>query len=203
MLFTNNIISAQIPAITKDGKTVVLFDNGIKQGKTWEYADTLLNTPISKGGEYFKPLITNCIIKGQDVKYVLLFDSTEWNIDDTAINSAADFSLNLKSSELTLALLIPEKQKTTLENLKDVALENAKRVGKNIIITKQEYRKVNKKDMLYLEFTTEIQGYTFLFMANYYAGQESCIQLVAYTEINNIIKDKPKMQDLLNGLVVP
>ncbi len=189
---------AQKTATTTDGSTVILYNNG-----TWKYADTAINKPIEKGGEHFKPFGTNCIIKGQEVKYVVVYDSSLWTLHDTPINKQSDFSMSLKNSETSLALLIPEKSTTTLASLREVAILNARKSSKNVSILKQEYRKVNKKDILYLEFTTEVQGFTFLFMAYYYAGPTSCIQFVTYTEINQAEKDRPKMMDLLNGLILP
>lgn len=190
--------NGQITATTADGNKVILYNNG-----TWKYADSAINTPIEKGGEHFKPFGTNCIIKGQDVKYVVVYDSSLWTLHDTPINVQSDFSMSLKKSETSVALLIPEKSTTTLASLRDIALVNARKSSKNVVILKQEYRKVNKKDMLYLEFTTEVRGFTFLFMAYYYAGPFSCIQFVTYTEISQAEKEKPKMMNLLNGLILP
>ncbi|MDZ4758053.1 MAG: hypothetical protein SGJ10_07945 [Bacteroidota bacterium] len=192
------VSNAQLSATTADGSKVILYNNG-----TWNYADSAAKTSIERGGEYFKPFGTNCIIKGQDVKYVVVYDSSLWQLHDTAINKQSDFSMSLKNSETSLALLIPEKTTASLESLRDIALANARKNSKNVVVLKQEYRKVNKKDILYLEFTTEVQGFTFLFMAYYYTSPVSCIQFVTYTEISNAEKEKPKMRDLLNGLILP
>lgn len=188
---------SQITATTAEGKKVILYNNG-----TWKYTDSVSMT-IEKGGEYFKPLGTNCIIKGQIVKYVVVYDSSLWKLHDTPLNKQADFSMSLKESPTATILLIPEKSTSTLSALRDLALNNARRTGKNVLVQKQEFRRVNKKDVLYLEFTTEVQGFTFLFMAYYYSGENSCIQLVAYTEMSLAEKDKPKMLDLMNGLILP
>lgn len=72
--------NGQITATTADGNKVILYNNG-----TWKYADSAINTPIEKGGEHFKPFGTNCIIKGQDVKYVVVYDSLLWTLHDTLL----------------------------------------------------------------------------------------------------------------------
>ena len=98
-------------------------------------------------------------------------------------------------------LIITEKVEIPIETLKVIALENAKAAAPNMSIVKEEFRNVNGLKVLLLHMNGTIQGIKFSYYGYYYSNSNGTVQLITYTSQNLLDGFKPKIEDLLNGIV--
>ena len=123
-----------------------------------------------------------------------------WSFNTPTDNPEAEYELQLKDGDL-YGLIITEKVEIPIETLKVIALENAKAAAPNMNIVKEEFRNVNGLKVLLLHMNGTIQGIKFSYYGYYYSNSNGTVQLITYTSQNLLEGFKPKIEDLLNGIV--
>lgn len=198
VLMSAQLINAQINAVTETGDEVVLYENG-----TWKYLkDSHMEaSEISVNDmEFSKGLKSTFLVKSKNLNVGIWIDPKAWGFVKGTENDAYEYQFEKKGDEL-YALLISEKMQIPIETLKEIAVENAKSVAPDIEVVKEEYRKVNGKQVLMMQMSGTIQGVRFTYYGYYFSNSNGTIQLLTYTG-ENLLDDYLKDIELfLNGLV--
>src|SRR5688572_14531242 len=133
-------LTAQTKAVTSNGEEVILYDNG-----TWKYVSNenegLVEIPINPK-EFKKPSSSSFQIKSSKIPVGVHINPKKWSFKKADNNEDAEFEFQLKDKD-GYAMLISEKIEIPIENLKSLAVDNARAVAPDIQIVKQEYRNVN------------------------------------------------------------
>ncbi|HMQ47488.1 MAG TPA: hypothetical protein PKA00_03495 [Saprospiraceae bacterium] len=192
----NQMIHAQIKAVTETGDEVILFQDG-----TWEYvnADITEEFEISLNETNFtKEDKSTFLVKSEKLNIGVWINPRSWSFTKSTNNSAAEFEFQKKGEDL-YGMLITEKIQIPLETLQEIALENARGVSPDIKITKKEYRIVNGIKVLMMQMAGTIQGMRFTYFGYYYSSSKGSIQLLTYTGEGLFDDYQGDMEDFLNG----
>lgn len=194
--------SAQINAITDNGKQVVLFDNG-----TWKYMKDSTSEDIKNDSlkinplKFSKPKTANFLVKSNIVNIGIYIDPNKWTFSlhrDNEVNP--EYRFTLKNGD-GYALLVSEKTPIDLESLKEIALINAQKASIDAKIISSEYRIVNNKKILCLKMTGTIKDIRFEYFGYYYSNENGTIQLLTYTSQKVFDNLNKEFEDFLNGLI--
>ena len=192
------LVNAQIYAITSTGDEVILHENG-----TWGY----LNDSTSQDGiipindrEFLKDKKSTFLVKSKKLNVGIWINPKSWGFRKGTENDAFEFQFQKKSGDL-YAMLISEKMQIPIENLKRIAIENAKRAAPDINVIKEEYRNVNGIKVLMMQMSGTIQSMKFIYYGYYYSNPRGTIQLLAYTGESLFPEYQDDIEEFLNGLV--
>tara|TARA_B110000977_G_C10912787_1_gene429964 strand:- start:179 stop:808 length:630 start_codon:yes stop_codon:yes gene_type:complete len=198
ILFTVQLISAQINAVTETGDEVILYEEG-----TWKYLnDSIIENSVIpvNDKEFFKGKKSTFLVKSKKLNVGIWINPKSWSFTKGTDNDAFEFQFQKKGDDL-YAMLISEKMQIPIETLKGIAIENAKSAAPDIKVIKEEYRNVNGIQVLMLQMSGTIQGMRFTYYGYYYSNSNGTIQLLTYTGenlFNNYLND---IEVFLNGLV--
>ncbi len=200
-LFITNT-HGQEKAVTEGGDTVILKNDG-----TWLYLEDYnpsasYTTPQNIKKVMKKPSNANKTTSATPKDYVVSYDSRLWKkTNPNQLNQEAELGFELKEGDV-YGLIIYENIEIDLENLQSVALENAKRIGKNMSVTLKEYRVVNKDTILCTQMEGTLKGMDIIYYTYFYSDSDGSMQFHTFTSQKMFPKSKGKMEDLLNGLQI-
>lgn len=189
---------AQISALTQTGDEVVLFDDG-----TWKYLNdsTLTEKVIPVNEQTFaKESKASFLVKSKKVKTGVWMNPKKWTFAKGADNEAQEFFFTKKSDDL-YAMFITEKLQIPIENLREIAIQNARSAAPDIRVVKEEYRNVNGVKVLMMQMSGTIQGMKFRYFGYYFSNESGTIQLIAYTGENLFNEYEAETEQFLNGFV--
>lgn len=198
LLLINSTVFSQIKAITDKGEEVILFNDG-----TWKYVDAKkqeqksigINTELRQ-----RHPLASFQLKSTKVPIGVWINPEKWTFTKNKEGDAKEYDFSLKDAD-TYGILITEKIYIPLENLRDIAFDNARKVAPDILITKQEYRTVNDLKLLMVEMSGTIQGIKIAYLGYYYSDENiGSIQFLAFTGQNIFTSMKQEMNEFLNGL---
>jgi len=197
ILISTSGVYSQIKAITETGDEVWLFDDG-----TWLYTSEVASdeSPISVNNELFtKNSKATFNVKSNKIDIGIWINPKEWSFTKNAENEAAEFQFQKKDEDL-YALLIAERAEIPLENLRSIAIQNAKSVAPDLKILREEYRIVNGNKVLMMQMSGTVQGIKFVYFGYYYTFEKGSVQFLSYTALNLFETYAKDMEALLNGL---
>lgn len=186
----------QINAVTEDGYQIQVFDDG-----TWKYVDTTLNEKrfIKKNDSIFKvPQNSTVNISSKTVDINIMFNEDDWIYNPSPQQDFTEFLFTNKQVEI-YGLVISEKAKIPLENLRNIALINARDNVENLKIIEEEYRLVNDLKVLYMCFEGELEELQIRYNNYYYSGVDGVVQFITYARKDIATNNASKMFNLLNG----
>jgi hypothetical protein len=198
LFFANLNAEAQKKAVTDNGDEVVLYDDG-----TWKSVNadssSQQNIPVNLAS-FTKSKNTAFLLKSTKCNIGVWVDAKKWQFKKGIRNEDAEFEFASKGNDL-YGMMISEKIEIPIESLKEIALENAKKVASDVYIVKQEYRTVNGKKMLLMQMNGTLRGVKFAYYGYYYSNPGGTVQLVSYTS-QNLLKDRlADAEEFLNGIV--
>lgn len=188
-------IAGQQKAITESGKKVLLFDNG-----KWEYAKSDSSIIDEEIKSYSKSKSAISLIRSQKNNFGVWYDPTKWKLEKENSNEDAEFQFEIKKGD-GYAMAITERIQIDLENLKDIALINARKAAPDIVIEKEDDRFVNGNLIKCIQMSGTATGVKFTFFGYYYSDENGTIQLVCYTGKSLFNSYQKDFEELLNGLV--
>jgi hypothetical protein len=100
------------------------------------------------------------------------------------------------------ALIISERLTIPLENLRSVALNNARTVAPDTKVVEQARRRVNGTDVVMLRMEGTASGLQFTYFGYYYGGKAGTIQVLTYTGSTLFDEYRGDFEALLNGFRV-
>lgn len=114
--------------------------------------------------------------------------------------SAAEYMFELKKGDL-YAMAITEQVQISIEELSNIAYDNARSAAPDARIVKREYRNVNGNKVIYMEMVGTIQSIKFKYLGYYTSNESGSTQFLAYTGANLVEKYQDDIQNMLNGLI--
>ncbi len=199
-LTTAQILTAQIKAVTDNGDEVILNNDG-----TWKYVDDITKigriVDTNKIAFYKNPDAT-FQVKSSKVENVSIFlNPKKWSFKKGDSGDALEFEFSLKEKDAG-GILITERIEMPIENLKEAAFANARKVSADMAVVNEEYRFVNGVKIFFMQMDGTVQGVKFTYLGYYYSGDKGTIQLLTYTAQSLFSEYKKELENLLNGLTV-
>lgn len=140
-------------------------------------------------------------VSGAQVGYDVAYDANRWSTKKNEDGVLSEYDFVHKDGDV-YALVIPEKLSLSLEDLKKVALENAKDVSADVTVVSEETKKINGKDILAIKFTATVQGIPFVYYGYLYSGDNQTVQFMSYTSKNLADQYAADIEKLLDGLTI-
>lgn len=190
--------NAQQSAITQTGDEVLLFEDG-----TWTYKDTSVSvaSSISVNPQPFeKPEQASFLLKSAAGGIGVWLNPKEWTFKKASDNPSAEYEFRLKAADL-YGMLIAEGIEIPLDNLREIAIANARAAAPDLTVTDQEYRTVNGLDVLMMRMSGTMRGVKFAYLGYYYSDDSGSYQFLTYTSQKLIEQHLPACEALLNGIV--
>jgi len=210
-LFQMNVSYGQVKAITEDGDTIYVFDNG-----TWSFDPTDVPSNVDEELSFFQEemsLDTSSITfvkppksKGKVVDKRELFeihydDSTWKRIPPGTINDDAQFAFQGKNADIW-CIVISEETSFDKDKLFILAQQMMKdNLGSTPEIINAEIRNVNGTDILRGTVRVKGSGIVFVFDTYYYTCEQGSVQFTTWSGENVWQKREKEFIDLLNGFV--
>jgi hypothetical protein len=123
------------------------------------------------------------------------------DIQKNPIADAQEYSFQSRGKDI-YAMLITEKINIPIENLRNLAVSNAKEAAPDTKVITEEYRMVNGKKIFFMQMNGSIQGIKFTYLGYYYSSEGGTIQFISYTSQDLLNEYKNDMFDLLNGFTI-
>ncbi len=200
-LFLSGGLIAQQTATTKDGRLVILNEDG-----TWAYQPEgiankiLLNDSLLT--KYSKPTTAKTLLKSERTDHALWYNENLWSRSDMKLSEANEFLLKLKDQD-GYCITVVEKIEIPIDNFSAIVLKSMKMRGvENIVVEKEEFRIVNGKRVLFMQFNATSNGITFTYAGYYFSNETGTSQILCYTAKNLFSQYKQSFMDMLNGFVV-
>lgn len=199
LLATLPVLAAQ-NAVTENGAVVILNEDG-----TWKYADDSrrggYEIPENKTS-FRKDASQSFQIKSTRNNAAVWVDPKQWVFrrEEGAVN-AAEYRFKARDSDL-YGMLITEQIEISLDNLPDLAYENARSFAPDVRVVSKEYRTVNGVRLVHLRMEGTAKGAKFIYLGYYYADKNGSTQLVAYTSANLVDKFQQQIDTFLNGFAL-
>jgi hypothetical protein len=99
-------------------------------------------------------------------------------------------------------VVLAERVEMSLEDLKEMAIANAREAAPDIRVIFEENRVVNGKNVLCMKMQGTTQGIRFVYYGYYNAGNAGVIQHLTYAPANLFSEYESVMTEFLNGLVI-
>ena len=199
LILTSSVfLNAQINAVTETGDEVILYQDG-----TWKYLNNISaerkQIPVNPK-KYLKDEKSTFLVKSKKLNIGIWINPKIWSFKKSTDKDASEFEFEKKGDDL-YGMLISEKVEIPIENLIDIAIENAKSVSPDVKVVKREYRNVNGVQVLLMQLVGTIQGVKFTYYGYYYSNSNGTIQLIAYTSENLFNEYLDEIELFLNGFV--
>lgn len=199
---TADMLCGQEIAITERGDSVVLYSNG-----SWDYYEN-----YERGYEaaeqirinpnpFTKSKSSTRKINGKDQFYELWYNDRDWKrIPVGELNPEADVALQYLHGDV-YAMIIYEEVEIPMENLIQIAIDNAVGVSPDIHMADKEYREVNGQQLIWMRMNGTTQGMKMSYYSYYFSNHMGTCQFHVFTGENVIDKYKEDVEDLLNGFI--
>jgi hypothetical protein len=194
---------AQTKAVTDVGDEVLLYPNG-----TWKYADGRTHASSSSDsvainpGTFTKNKLATFLVKSTKTNVGFYLNPAEWVFEKGAPTEAIEYRFKPKISTDLYAMAITEKIEVPVENLPEVVLTNAQKKVTDVEMVKKEFRMVNGKKILCLQYHGTVSGIKFVWMGYYYSSAAGTVQLVGATSENLFANSYRILENFLNGIIV-
>ena len=186
--------AADLTAITGDARSVVLHGNG-----KWEFAQRksegagtmALTRPTSATQEW-----------QSKKKFISIwYDPKEWSISERAQNENVEARLIHQSGD-AYVMAIVERIEVPIQQLKEIALQNAKKAAPDAQIVAEKQVTINGSEGLLVDVNGTIQGIKFRYHGFYFSNSAGSAQIVAYTSQNLFDEYEGEFNKPLSGIQI-
>ena len=189
---------AQIKAVTEEGDEVMLHADG-----TWAYVEAdvaeIVALPTNPN-TFTKSSNSTFLLKSKTLGVGVYLNPKKWKFNKPENNDDAEFEFEMKGED-AYGLIITERMSIPIENLKQLAYENAKSVSSDLRIVEQEYRIVNGVKVIYMVMAAKVHGIDIYYLGYYYSSPEGSVQFLCYTGAGLVQQYEDAITELLNGFV--
>lgn len=192
-LFAPCPASAAIKAVTEDGRSVVLREDG-----TWAFADQGKADPP----RFARSALQNKQLPGLSAKYDFYYDPAQWSLMEQNLEPASEYEFE-HSSGLVRALVMAHPGSTDINALEQRVLANIRKADDKAFVLYKEDRLVNGARVLCLQISAMIQESPVVFFTYLYQGKGYGVQAAVYaveSVFNSMYGD---LEMFLNGLTAP
>lgn len=190
---------AQIKAVTENGDEVLLNSDG-----TWRYTSDVeakSTTTIKENTLPFKkPVSSTFLLKSAKINVGFWLDPKVWSFKKADAGEASEYKLSCKTEDF-YAMIITEKIEIPLEELREIAIENAREAAPDIKVVSEEYRNVNGLRVFCMQMEGSMKGIKFSYLGYYYTTSDATVQFVTYTSQALMKSKRTIAESLLNGIV--
>jgi len=195
LILSGGICFAQdIPAITADGRTVILKDDG-----SWSYSSPSRTIKTGTSRSYNKTEKATTVFNAKGEKLQVWYNPLKWRQKKSDESDKPTFVH--KDGDL-YGMVIAERFAMSPEALKEMAIKNALNAAPDARVVYEENRVVNGKKVLCMRIEGTIEGVQFIYYSYYYAGKAGIVQLITYTAQNLFTEYEAEMTEFLNGLII-
>jgi hypothetical protein len=184
--------------ITDTGEEVELNDDG-----TWKYiyddpsGSVKLDTVILS-----RPKDSDFLVKSNKLDIGIWLNKKKWSYSENKNEEESPAEFNFKLiGEDAYGMIIVERIGIPMDNLLEIALNNARNAASDIRVVKKECRQVNGSIVYYMQMEGTIQGIDFVYLGYYRSDKNGSIQFLTYTAQNLLKEYQKDMEELLNGFV--
>ena len=178
-----------IPATTADGRRVILNPDG-----TWRWAEqAAVRGSVPAGSQK--------LLSGKRVPFGIWFNEAKWRPQEDPEPGPRTYMITHARGD-AYAMVIEERLEASLDALRRVAVENAKKAAPDAAVVREERRTVNGLEVLLLQIDATIRQVPFSYLGYYYTGPQGSVQVVTFTGRNLLREYEPDLLDFLNGLVM-
>jgi hypothetical protein len=193
-------VKSQVKAVTENGREVTLFNNG-----TWKFSNdsskTQVDTITINKNKFARPADARFLVKSNTMNVGVYIDPQKWTFALHKDNeSAPEYRFTMKKGD-GFAMMVTEKTQIKLPTMRQIAFLNAQKASVDVRETNAEYRIINNKKILCLQFEGTIQEIPFIYLGYYYSNNTGTVQLISYTSQNLFLEIKDELESFLNGLV--
>lgn len=203
LIFFSLYAKSQIKALTEDGKEVVLLDN-----KTWKFVnesdEKTLETITTNEQSFEKTKESTFLVKSKNVDGGFYYNPKRWKISriPNNINPFLEYGFTNVSNSSLFGLFGSEIMPIqSLKNLKDIVISTIQKKADYFRLKTSEYRSINGIKVLHLEYSINLKGLDFEYIANLYLTTEGYCSVTAYTYGNQFEVNKEQMEKFTNGIV--
>lgn len=191
--------TAQTKAITDNGKEVLLFENG-----TWKYLDdsavAKVDSIVVNPQKFSKSPDANFLVKSKVFNVGININPSKWAfVANKNEEKPREYQFTFKPND-AYAMLITEDIGVDLDQLRSLALLNAKKASADMKEVFSEYRMVNGNKVLCLELRGTVHGLKFVYLGYYFSNENGTAQLISWTFQKNYAQLKKELATFLNGL---
>lgn len=184
-------------ATTDEGDVVVLNDDG-----TWVYENGKIENDIELAMNpltFSKHSDSRFKLKSTKNNAAFWINPKKWSFKKNENgHESAEYTFEFKGSDL-YGMVVTEQIEIKLEELVNIAINNAKDVAPNMKIVKKEYRMVNNHKVIYMEMEGTVQSIKFTYLGYYFSDSSGTTQYLTYTGTNLVEKYKKNIDNFLNG----
>lgn len=199
-----NTADAQVKALTETGREVILYKDG-----TWKYTQDSTGAAESSAAvlklnpvTFSKPAASTFLVKSKVVNIGVYINPGKWTFSPSRNEEeASEYTFKMKSGD-GYAMLLTEKTEIDLEEMKQIALINAKEAAPDAKVESAEYRMVNNIKVLCMKITGTIHGIKFKYFGYYYSNANGTIQLISYAGQKLLDQSYKEFEEFLNGFVL-
>ena len=178
-------------ATTQDGRKVILKPDG-----TWSYeAGGAAATTTSRQAPA-SATMTETFPRGN---FRIRYDDKKWAAEKDPDGTKWRFILRGEDAQ---ALVIPEGFSASTNAMKQIALDNMRKVASEIKVVKEEVRKVNGRDVLFMQVDATLKEIFFSYYYYIYGDKQGVIQVIGFTTPAAQARYEADIIDLLNGLEI-
>jgi hypothetical protein len=205
LLLTLNLdVLGQEIAVSERGDSVLLKANG-----TWDYLSNLSGAMreeliIEENDKLFKlAKEAESEAKGLDDAYRVYYDNEVWRrISPAELNEESDLSWSMNGGD-AYAMVIFEEIEIDIEDLSQIAFDNAREISNGMEMISREYRNVNGKTLICMEMAGVLSGMKVSYYSYYFSYENGSIQFHTFTGTQVLEKYRSRFEDMLNGLIIP
>lgn len=199
LLFISLFSNAQIKAVTENGDEVLLNNDG-----TWKYTLSHVEESTKQISEnpvaFKKQVAATFLLKSNKINVGFWLDPKVWSFKKGDPTEASEYKLSCKTEDF-YSMIITEKIEIPLEELREIALDNAREAAPDLKVVSEEYRTVNGIRVLCMQMDGTMKGIKFSYLGYYYTTTDATVQFVTYTS-QALMKSKRSIaENLLNGIV--
>ncbi|MEI6816070.1 MAG: hypothetical protein WCL14_05630 [Bacteroidota bacterium] len=189
---------SQTKAVTDKGREVVLYEDG-----TYKYTDektsweTRLDTVICK-----RPASSTFLLKGNKTPYGVYTNPKKWHFKkaDEAEDHAYEYFFTLIGED-AYGELITEGTYIPINEIKEIAYENAIKKSPDLKKIKEDVRNINGTIVHCMQMEGTISGMKIVLLGYYYSSEKMTIQFLSWSAKNQFSKYQSELENLLNGFV--
>ena len=194
LLGVSEIYPSTMEATTRDGRVVILSPDG-----TWRYKEE--RPAPSSSGDFTKPESATAVLKSQKGFLEIWYDPDKWQTPSGIENASAELSFRHHAGD-AYAMIIVERAAIPIDTLRQIGLDNAKKVAPDAKVTSESERKVNGVTVLSVEIDATTKGIPIHYYIYYWSGKAGAVQLITFTAQNLFEEYKPDLEGLLNGMII-
>lgn len=146
-----------------------------------------------------RPITSNKYFAGEKDDYGIWVNDNTWVVSTDKLNKSSDMEFEHIDGD-AYVIVIHEDTKLTWEQIREVALQNARSAAINAGIVFEERRIVNGNEILCLRINGTIDMVPFTYFGYYYVGRIGIIQMITFTNKNLFDEYEDDFENFLDGL---